>query len=107
MLFRETVAVYCQNHTEHTDTLCGQNVEKFSVFKRLVRILITGVNKVTMHLSLSILHTKSVDINAIKSHIEPKYISHVLLFSFKAINAVNKKSVLFWHAVLCNAEESY
>jgi hypothetical protein len=25
MLFRKTVAVYCENHTEHTDTLCGQN----------------------------------------------------------------------------------
>jgi hypothetical protein len=25
MLFRETVAVICENHTEHTDTLCGQN----------------------------------------------------------------------------------
>jgi hypothetical protein len=28
MLFGETVAVYCDNHTEHTDTLCGQN-EKY------------------------------------------------------------------------------
>jgi hypothetical protein len=27
MLFRERVAVYCENHTEHTDTLCGQNAE--------------------------------------------------------------------------------
>jgi hypothetical protein len=27
MLFRETVAVYCENHTEHTDTLCGRNAE--------------------------------------------------------------------------------
>jgi hypothetical protein len=27
MLFGETVAVYCENRTEHTDTLCGQNVE--------------------------------------------------------------------------------
>jgi hypothetical protein len=27
MLFRETVAVYCENHTEHTDTFCGQIVE--------------------------------------------------------------------------------
>jgi hypothetical protein len=27
MLFRETVAVYCENHKEHTDTLCGHNVE--------------------------------------------------------------------------------
>jgi hypothetical protein len=32
MLFRETVAVYCENHTEHTDTLCGQNAE-FLYFK--------------------------------------------------------------------------
>jgi hypothetical protein len=27
MLFGETVAVYCENHTEHTNIFCGQNVE--------------------------------------------------------------------------------
>jgi hypothetical protein len=27
MLFRETVAVYSENHMEHTNTLCGQNAE--------------------------------------------------------------------------------
>jgi hypothetical protein len=27
MLFRETVAVYCENRTGHTNTLCGQNAE--------------------------------------------------------------------------------
>jgi hypothetical protein len=27
MLFGETAAVYCENHTEHADTLCGQNAE--------------------------------------------------------------------------------
>jgi hypothetical protein len=27
MLFRETVTVYCENHMEHTDTLCGQKAE--------------------------------------------------------------------------------
>jgi hypothetical protein len=27
MLFRETVAVYCENHTEHMNTLRGQNAE--------------------------------------------------------------------------------
>jgi hypothetical protein len=27
MLFREIIAVYCENHTEHTNTLCGQNAE--------------------------------------------------------------------------------
>jgi hypothetical protein len=31
MLFGETVAVYCENHTEHTDTLCGQNAEFWCV----------------------------------------------------------------------------
>jgi hypothetical protein len=31
MLFGETVAVYCENHTEHTDTLCMQNEELLNV----------------------------------------------------------------------------
>jgi hypothetical protein len=31
MLFRETVAVYCENHKKHADTLCGQNAELFYV----------------------------------------------------------------------------
>jgi hypothetical protein len=31
MLFRETVAVYCENHTEHTDTLCAQSAEFWCV----------------------------------------------------------------------------
>jgi hypothetical protein len=26
-LFREIITVYCENHTEHTDTLRGQNAE--------------------------------------------------------------------------------
>jgi hypothetical protein len=26
MLFGETITAYCENHTEHTNTLCGQNV---------------------------------------------------------------------------------
>jgi hypothetical protein len=27
MLFGETVTVYCENRTEHINTLCGQNAE--------------------------------------------------------------------------------
>jgi hypothetical protein len=27
MLFREIVAVYCENHAENTDTLCWHNAE--------------------------------------------------------------------------------
>jgi hypothetical protein len=41
MLFKETGAVYCENHTEHTNTLCGQTEEIISVFKRVVHILTT------------------------------------------------------------------
>jgi hypothetical protein len=29
LLFGETVAVCCENHTEHTDTLCGENAVLF------------------------------------------------------------------------------
>jgi hypothetical protein len=42
MLFRETVAVYCENHTEHTDTLRGQNAEFFFlILKQVVHIVNT------------------------------------------------------------------
>jgi hypothetical protein len=36
MLFGETVTVYCENHTEHTDTLCGQNAARTSKETRYV-----------------------------------------------------------------------
>jgi hypothetical protein len=32
MLFMETVAVYCENYTEDTNTLCGQMAEIFFFF---------------------------------------------------------------------------
>jgi hypothetical protein len=31
MLFRERVAVYCEDHAEHTNALYGQNAELSSV----------------------------------------------------------------------------
>jgi hypothetical protein len=31
MLFRETVAVYCEDHKEHISTLYGQNAELLNV----------------------------------------------------------------------------
>jgi hypothetical protein len=31
MLFREIIAVYCENHVGHINTLCGQNAEIFNV----------------------------------------------------------------------------
>jgi hypothetical protein len=40
MLFGETVAVYCENHTEHTDTLCGKNTE-ILMLKQMVYIVTT------------------------------------------------------------------
>jgi hypothetical protein len=41
MLFGETVAVYCENHTEHSDTLCGQNVESVPHRKHIMSPLQT------------------------------------------------------------------
>jgi hypothetical protein len=40
MLFRETVAVYCENRTEHRYTLVGR-MQSFSMLKQMVRILTT------------------------------------------------------------------
>jgi hypothetical protein len=31
MLFREIIAVYCGNHKEHKNTLCGRNAEVYYV----------------------------------------------------------------------------
>jgi hypothetical protein len=31
MLFREIIAVYCENHMEHTNTFCAQNADLFKV----------------------------------------------------------------------------
>jgi thioredoxin-related protein len=36
MLFGETVAVYCKNHMEHTDTLCGQTAVRTSQETRYI-----------------------------------------------------------------------
>jgi hypothetical protein len=44
MLFGETVAVYCGNHMEHTDTLCGRNAEHVRLHTGAQRV-IQGVNK--------------------------------------------------------------
>jgi hypothetical protein len=32
-LFKETIAVYCENNMEHTNTLCGQNAEFCNIYK--------------------------------------------------------------------------
>jgi hypothetical protein len=40
MLFRVIVAVYCENNTEHTDTLCEQI---FSILKQAVHLVTTGL----------------------------------------------------------------
>jgi hypothetical protein len=45
ILFGETFAVYCENRTEHTDTLYGQN-ENFSMSKQVVHIVTTVLRRV-------------------------------------------------------------
>jgi hypothetical protein len=41
MLFRDNVTVSTEIHTEHTKTLCGQNVELLNV-KLAVHVVTTG-----------------------------------------------------------------
>ena len=45
MLYGEIVAVCCQIHTKHINTLCGKNVELLNV-KLTVHILTTGLQRV-------------------------------------------------------------
>jgi hypothetical protein len=42
MLFGKTVAVYYENHTEHTDTLCGQNAEYIFNVKSFTVVFLKG-----------------------------------------------------------------
>jgi len=42
MLYREIIAVFSEIHTEHINTLCGQNVELLNV-KLAVHIMTTGM----------------------------------------------------------------
>jgi hypothetical protein len=54
MLFGETVAVYCENHTEHTATLCGQNAEFWCVkASGTYRLGFKGLILPTVYLSTS------------------------------------------------------
>jgi translation initiation factor IF-1 len=46
MLFGETVAVYCENRTEHTDTLCGQNA--VSTSKKTPYVSATEANRLML-----------------------------------------------------------
>jgi hypothetical protein len=39
MLFRKADAVYCENHMEHTDTLCGQ----IAYILNVVHVATTGL----------------------------------------------------------------
>jgi hypothetical protein len=38
MLFREMIAVYCENHTEHINTLCGHS---YLMLKQVVYLVTT------------------------------------------------------------------
>jgi hypothetical protein len=42
MLFKETIAVYCENHTEYTDALPGQYLNlSFIIFKAVAHVITT------------------------------------------------------------------
>jgi hypothetical protein len=43
MLFRETVAVYCENHKEHTEIHSVGRMQSFITLDQMVHIVTTGL----------------------------------------------------------------
>jgi hypothetical protein len=50
MLFRETVAVYCENHMEHINTLFRQNAEMFNIKARGIHVVVAVLEVVNYSL---------------------------------------------------------
>jgi hypothetical protein len=65
MLYREIIAVCSQIHTEHTNTLCGQNVQFLQAFAKLRKATISYVMSVCLGIfvkfDISVFFRKSVD----------------------------------------------
>jgi len=59
MLYREIIAVCSQIHTEHINTLCGQNVELLNV-KLAVHIVTTELQTVSNQCSAKYLHSQTI-----------------------------------------------
>jgi hypothetical protein len=45
-LFKEIIAVYSENHTEHINTLCGQNSVRTA--KKTPHFTVTKINRLTL-----------------------------------------------------------
>jgi translation initiation factor IF-1 len=81
ILFGETVAVYCENHTEHTDTLCGQNAVRTSQDTRYLsatepnRLMLFG-ETVAVYCENSTEHTDTIcGQNAVRTSQDTRYVS--------------------------------
>jgi hypothetical protein len=67
MLFRGTVAVYCENHMEHMNTLCGQNAEfNIVTYSWLAWLIIMGSG----FYDWVYWHFCTITVNCNSSHIE-------------------------------------
>jgi hypothetical protein len=68
MPFRETVTVYCENHSEHTATLCGENavyINSVRTSKETHRVSATELNRLMLFRETTAVccenHTKRTD----------------------------------------------
>jgi hypothetical protein len=57
MLFRETVAVYCENHTEHISKLYGKNTEFSNVEANGIYIYHCAVEGIELYKTDSLLRS--------------------------------------------------
>jgi hypothetical protein len=86
MLYREMVAVCSQIHTNHLNTLCGQNVELLSV-ELVVHIVTTGLQRVKSVIKTSqlIMYREiiAVCVQIHILHINTRCVQNVELFSVR------------------------
>jgi hypothetical protein len=87
MLFNETVAVYCENHTKHTDTLCGQNAE----FQHVKTGGIYGTHGLKMINNFKIYRKWGVLLYSIRKHF-----AHYCLLTFNWSAYNHTKTIRWW-----------
>jgi hypothetical protein len=81
MLFKETIAVYSENHTKHINTLCGQNPELLNIK--------VGFKCLETHLNLKYYHGTPISETNVKSSI------NVTLYETLSVRGLGRHGCLF------------
>jgi hypothetical protein len=96
MLFRETVDVCCENHTEHTNTLCGQRTQSVSHRKHITSPLQRPTGLMLFRETVTVYcenHTDHTDTlcgqNVEFLHVKARFTSTQAMGSIRLIKLIN------------------